>query len=97
MRITLEIIQDNETCRNVSVLSIKIEFPAGIMMCVKPTAFQKGKNICHTEATIHRKTSYSFMCHSLFNFSNFYPKIKQNILWIMNKRFNIVWVTNLVT
>jgi hypothetical protein len=33
----------------------------------------------------------------MFNFSNFYPKIKQNILWIMNKKFNAVWVTNFIT
>lgn len=64
---------------------------------VRPTAFKKGEKICHRKTFIYRETSYNFMCHSLFNFSNFYPQIKQNILWIMNRRFNIVWVTNLVT
>lgn len=65
-------------------------------MCLKPTAFEKGKIYAILRHPFTGKLVIA-LCVTLFNFSNFYPKIKQNILWIMNKRFNIVWVTNLVT
>lgn len=87
---------DNKIYRTVSVFSTKIEFSAGSMMCVMPAAFKKVKIYAILRHSFTGKLVIT-LCHSLLNFSNFDPKLKQNILWIMNKRFNIVWVTNLVT
>lgn len=65
-------------------------------MYVRPIAFKKGKIYATLRDPFTGKLVITLSV-TLFNFSYFYPQIKQNILWIMNKRFNIVRVTNLVT